>query len=116
MRINEVVNSDQTIVYHGNQGGIHRDFITPMWWTESYKDAKNYATQNDGDGWIYKAELTCKNLYILEADQEMNQLVSQYVKLRELGYDCIHDPTVGDWVPFYSKDIKQIGKPEYVES
>ena len=60
MRIDEVTKKT-IIVYHGNQGGIHQEFITPMWWTESYEDAKYYATQNNNDGWIYKAKLTCKN-------------------------------------------------------
>ena len=110
MRVTEVISPT---VYHGNQGGIHRELITPMWWTESYEDAKMYATQNDNDGWVYRAKLGCKNPYVLK-NEETNSAVEKYKQLIELGYDCIHDPSVGDWIPFYAKDIQLTGK-EYIE-
>ena len=115
MRIDEVTNkTTEPVVYHGNQGGISKELITPMWWTESYQDAKSYATLNDNDGWVYKAKLSCKNPYVIKQGEEMNGLVEKYKKLIELGYDCIYDPSVGDYVPFYNKDIQLMGK-EYVD-
>jgi hypothetical protein len=114
MRISEV--TADIVVYHGNQGGIHRELITPMWWTESYDDAKYYATQFDGDGWVYRARLTCKNPYLAQPEEEINNLVNHSKKLMSQGYDCIHDPRAGDWIPFYAKDIQLIGQPEFVES
>jgi GNAT superfamily N-acetyltransferase len=113
MRAHEFTNKTIT-VYHGNQGGIHRELITPMWWTESYEDAKYYATQGGADGWIYKATLSCKNPYVAKRGEEINGLVEHYKRLMELGYDCINDPRVGDWIPFNNKDIHLIDK-EYVE-
>lgn len=115
MRAHEFTNKTIT-VYHGNQGGIHRELIAPMWWTESYEDAKYYATLNDNDGWIYKATLSCKNPYVAQRGKdEPNELKTNWRKLAEMGYDCIHDPSVGDWIPFNNKDIHLIDKPEYVE-
>ena len=111
MRFKEFTNP---IVYHGNQGGIHRELITPMWFTESYEDAKYYATLNDNDGWVFKATLSRKNPYIAKRGEDINGLVEKYKRLMELGYDCINDPSVGDWIPFYSKDIHIMGK-EYVD-
>ena len=111
MRIFEV---ESPVVYHGNQGGISNELVTPMWFTESYKDAKNYATLNNNDGWVFKAKLLCKNPYITKQGEEINSLVEQYKKLIEMGYDCIHDPSVGDWIPFYSKDIQLMDK-EYID-
>jgi hypothetical protein len=116
MRIFEITKPTNTVtVYHGNQGGIQRELVTPMWWTESYDDAKYYATQFGRDGWIYKARLTCKNPYIVKSNEETNNIVSQYKKLAEFGYDCVHDSRVGDWIPFYAKDINLIGEPEYID-
>lgn len=100
----------QVIVYHGNQGGISREFITPMWWTENYDDAKYYATVNDLDGWVYKAMLSCSNPYVIGAGEDANTALMKWQELARQGYDCIHDSSVGDWLPFYAKDIQLIDK------
>lgn len=113
MHINEVVDK---IVYHGNQGGIHREFVTPMWWTENKEDAIYYSTQSDGDGWVYSARLNCNNPYNVGIDDEPNTLISNWKNLASQGYDSIHDSKAGDWIPFYAKDIQLLGEPEYFES
>ena len=107
--------TDSPIVYHGNQGGIHRELITPMWWTESKQDAINYATQGGADGWVYSARLTCKNPYVIKPTDETNTVLEKYKQLMKQGYDSIYDSSVGDWIPFNAKDIHLVGKPEYQE-
>jgi GNAT superfamily N-acetyltransferase len=103
------------IVYHGNQGGIHRELITPMWWTEDRDTAVYYATQFNGDGWIYSAKLTCKNPYVVKPTDETNTLVEKYKTLEQQGYDSIYDPRGHDWIPFRAQDIHLVGEPEYQE-
>lgn len=107
--------SASPVVYHGNQGGIHNQLIAPMWWTESKQDAIMYATQNGADGWVYSAKLSCKNPYVIKPTDETNTVLEKHKQLQQQGYDCIYDESVGDWIPFYSKDIHLVGKPEYQE-
>lgn len=118
MRINQVIAEamDQPVVYHGNQGGINREFITPMWWTESKDDAVYYATLNNADGWVYSATLSCKNPYVIKPTDETNTVLEKWPELAKQGYDCIYDQDVGDWIPFYAKDIHLAGKPERIDT
>lgn len=118
MRIKEFVAEAATspMVYHGNQGGIHRELITPMWWTESRQDAESYATLNDNDGWVYSARLSCKKPYVIKSTDETNTVVEKWRELAKLGYDCVNDQDVGDWIPFYAKDIHLTGEPEYIDN
>ena len=115
MRATEFLNENKIIVYHGNQGGIHRELITPMWWTTEKQDAVKYATQNDGDGTVYRAELTCKKPYVVKPNEETNQVVNHYKELIERGYDCVYDPGVGDYIPLNSKNIKILDKEKVGE-
>ena len=117
MRASEFITESISIpvVYHGNQGGIHRELITPMWWTEDRDTAVYYATQFGGDGWIYSAKLTCKNPYVVKPTDETNTLVEKYKTLEQQGYDSIYDPRGNDWIPFHAKNIHLVGEPEYQE-
>jgi len=100
-------------VYHGNQGGIHRELITPMWWTEDRDTAEYYATQGGADGYVYSATLTCKNPYmIVKGKDEPNDILQKYASLIEQGYDSIHDPRLGDWIPFHARDIHVTGRED----
>jgi hypothetical protein len=111
----ENITASSPVVYHGNQGGIHGELKTPMWWTASKKDAIQFATQGNADGWVYSARLSCKNPYIIKSTDETNTVLSKYKQLLKQGYDSIYDSSVGDWIPFYAKDIHVIGEPEYYE-
>ena len=106
MRIQEILTEDRSdiIVYHGNQGGIDIDNLqTPMWWCEDRETAEQYAGD---DGIILTARLSCKNPYVIKSNiDETNHVLEQWKKLEQQGYDSIYDPNVGDWIPFYSKDI-----------
>ena len=102
-----------SVVYHGNQGGLHRELITPMWWTEDREAAVHYATQGGADGWVYSARLSCKNPYIVKHTDETNTVLGQWKQLEQQGYDSIYDKKVGDWIPFYTKDIHLVGEREY---
>jgi hypothetical protein len=100
-------------VYHGNQGGIHRELITPMWWTEDRDTAEYYATQGGADGYVYSATLTCKNPYVIvKGKDEPNDMLQKYASLIEQGYDSIHDPRLGDWIPFHARDIHVTGRED----
>ena len=101
-------------VYHGNQGGIHQELITPMWWTQDKDTAVYYATQGGADGWVYQATLDCKNPYIITARDEPNDMLQKYNSLVQQGYDSIYDPRRGNWIPFYAQDIRLTGK-EYCD-
>ena len=118
MRLSELVTAANSgpIVYHGNQGGINRELITPMWWTENREDAEYYATVNDNDGWVYSATLSCKNPYVIKPSEETNTVLEKWPALAKQGYDCINDQDVGDWIPFYAKDIHLIGQPERIDT
>jgi len=100
--------------YHGNQGGIHKELITPMWWTEDRDTAVYYATQYGGDGYVYTATLSCKNPYVITDKDETNTMVEKYKALAQQGYDSIYDPRGHDWIPFYNKDIRITDK-EYLD-
>lgn len=100
--------------YHGNQGGIHKELITPMWWTEDRDTAVYYATQYGGDGYVYTATLSCQNPYVITDKDETNTMVEKYKALAQQGYDSIYDPRGHDWIPFYNKDI-HITDKEYLD-
>jgi hypothetical protein len=100
-------------VYHGNQGGIHGNLIAPMWWTEDKDTAIYYATQDGADGWVYTATLDSKKPYVVTSQDEPNNLLQNYKSLMKDGYDSIYDPSVGDWIPFYSKDIHITSEEAY---
>lgn len=105
MRITEILTESQNnVVYHGNQGGIDIDNLqTPMWWCDDRETAEDYAGD---DGFILTATLTCKNPYVIKQDiDEPNQVLERWKKLEQQGYDSIYDNSVGDWIPFYAKDI-----------
>jgi len=112
MQLNEQAVAPVT-VYHGNQGGIHRELITPMWWTEDRDTAEYYATQGGADGYVYSATLTCKNPYVIvKGKDEPNDMLQKYASLIEQGYDSIHDPRLGDWIPFHARDIHVTGRED----
>jgi len=114
-RVNEQFNTKPGPVYHGNQGGIHNELTTPMWWTEDLDTAVYYATQGGADGWVYSATLTCKNPYVIvQGKDEPNAVLQKYASLVQQGYDSIYDPARGDWIPFHAKDIHVTGR-EYQE-
>ena len=100
--------------YHGNQGGLHGDLITPMWWSENKDTAVYYATQSGGDGTVFTATLSCKNPYVITDKDETNTVVEKFKTLAQKGYDSIYDPRGHDWIPFYNKDI-HVTDEEYVE-
>lgn len=96
--------TESVVAYHGNQGGIDiNDLKTPMWWCEFKETAEEYAGD---DGFILTATLTCKNPYVIkDGIDETNTVLQHWRKLAEQGYDSIYDDSVGDWIPFYAKDI-----------
>jgi putative chitinase len=109
--LDETQDHQDRIVYHGNQGGLNlNNIIAPMWWTETKADAYMYASQNDADGWVYSAKLSCNNPYVIGDDEEPNTILNAWRQLAAEGYDCIYDEEVGDWIPFYSKDIHIIDR------
>ena len=102
MRATEFVAESRSniVAYHGNQGGIDvNDLQAPMWWNEYRETAEEYA---EDDGFILTATLTCKNPY---SSDRANIDIERWKELAKLGYDSIYDEDVGDWIPFYAKDI-----------
>lgn len=112
MKIHEILtesSDSEILVYHGNQGGIDiNNLQTPMWWCESRNTAEYYAGD---DGIILTAKLTCKNPYVIKQGvDETNHVLEKWRELAKQGYDSIHDKSVGDWIPFYAKDIHVISE------
>lgn len=90
--------------YHGNQGGIDtNNLVTPMWFTQSLMDAKQYA---GSDGFVIVADLDIKNPYVIKPGvEETNAVLEHWWDLKAKGYDGIYDAKVKDWIPFNEKQI-----------